>query len=118
MKPMETVYDRSKRMGFIAGPNNRMARNRDLAEAEAGPKKPAEGEGEAPPNLHDAGETMDSCASCMNSTTAEGESGLTCAKYKCPARASDVCDDFDGEGEGAEESAADTSEGVQEDVAA
>lgn len=99
MKPRESVYERTKRMGFIAGPNNRMARARDMAE-QASPKpapapKEDGGESDGPPNLRDAQETIDTCADCVHFKPSEGEEETAqCAKFKCPVKSYEICDDY------------------------
>lgn len=105
MKPRESVYERTRRMGFIAGPKNRMAAAVDMGEkSKPTPGKPVSGEEveeeAAPPNLRDAMETMDSCGSCAHASMPDGGEelkGMQCGKYKCDVQSSDVCDDYSDE---------------------
>jgi hypothetical protein len=81
MGPMETVYERSQRTGFIAGPNNRMVNG--SAAKDPAPEAPA-------PNYRD-GEDGSQCRDC----THYNFDGRMCTKYNFAAKPLMTCDAFE-----------------------
>ena len=124
MSPSDTVYDRYKKTGYITGPNHRMATALNSAAPE--PDEPESGGEGEPPNLRDAGDSMESCGDCEYFTpaSAAGAAGVgprgnpgavrsvegsSCSKFgDYPVTPNQVCDDYEpiaeegGEGEEAE----------------
>ena len=94
-----TVYDRTKKTGYMTGPNHRMRQAMDAMQPPP-PAASASAEGGGPPNLRDSGGDPESCGECANFDGRD-----TCLKYDSPVSPNEVCDDFDPVDEGDEEEA-------------
>lgn len=112
MSPSDTVYDRMKRTGYLMGSKHRMGPS--MESSAAPPSGDAEDESSAaPPNLRDAGDSMESCADCVHFEPASAAAGAavgprgnaiggravegsSCSKYGgYPVTPNQVCDDWE-----------------------
>lgn len=99
----DTVYDRTKKTGFMMGSNHKMGAafnmkdSPDKGASPLGDDDDPSGQQQTPPNLRDSIDSAECCGTCANFNPGGGDdSKPVCEKYNdYPVSANQVCDGYE-----------------------